>query len=262
MIQEDFEQHVVKLQGALLGFAKSLTHNDDEAKDLWQETALKALVNKEMYRDSGNIKSWLCTIMFNLFLNCRRLSSRQQAMIADFQLDAADDGGGNQCRMCHIGHRYSADHESVAGQVPHALLPLSARIPLRRDSPTPEYAGGYGEGPDIPHQEPVESLQKADFVTGRSRAFARKARRYFLSSRPYAPVKKIDQHLFAEIRAFFVYLNQEVNTSHVVRYMPVPLPEPPMPPAAPLPAPLLLLRSSLLILRRVFFTEFFIWPNE
>lgn len=48
MIQEDFEQHVVKLQGALLGFAKSLTHNDDEAKDLWQETALKALVNKEI----------------------------------------------------------------------------------------------------------------------------------------------------------------------------------------------------------------------
>lgn len=86
MIQEDFEQHVVKLQGALLGFAKSLTHNDDEAKDLWQETALKALVNKEMYRDSGNIKSWLCTIMFNLFLNCRRLSSRQQSLIEDFKV--------------------------------------------------------------------------------------------------------------------------------------------------------------------------------
>lgn len=28
MIQEDFEQHVVKLQNALLGFAKSLTHNE------------------------------------------------------------------------------------------------------------------------------------------------------------------------------------------------------------------------------------------
>lgn len=77
---------MVKLQGALLGFAKSLTHNDDEAKDLWQETALKALVNKEMYRDSGNIKSWLCTIMFNLFLNCRRLSSRQQSLIDDFKV--------------------------------------------------------------------------------------------------------------------------------------------------------------------------------
>lgn len=58
----------------------------DEAKDLWQETALKALANKKMYRDSGNIKSWLCTIMFNLFLNCRRLSSRQQALIEDYKV--------------------------------------------------------------------------------------------------------------------------------------------------------------------------------
>lgn len=49
MIQEDFEQHVVKLQNALLGFAKSLTHNEDEAKDLLQETSLKALSNKAMY---------------------------------------------------------------------------------------------------------------------------------------------------------------------------------------------------------------------
>ena len=52
MIQEDFEQHVVKLQNALLGFAKSLTHNEDEAKDLLQETSLKALSNKAMYDDS------------------------------------------------------------------------------------------------------------------------------------------------------------------------------------------------------------------
>lgn len=63
MIQEDFEQHVVKLQNALLGFAKSLTHNEDEAKDLLQETSLKALSNKAMYDDSGSIKSWLYTIM-------------------------------------------------------------------------------------------------------------------------------------------------------------------------------------------------------
>lgn len=66
MIQKDFEQRVVNLQGALLGFAKSLTRDDDEAKDLLQETALKALVSKELYHDTGSIKSWLCTIMFNL----------------------------------------------------------------------------------------------------------------------------------------------------------------------------------------------------
>lgn len=69
MIQEDFEQHVVKLQNALLGFAKSLTHNEDEAKDLLQETSLKALSNKAMYDDSGSIKSWLYTIMRNLTIS-------------------------------------------------------------------------------------------------------------------------------------------------------------------------------------------------
>ena len=84
MIQEDFEQHVVKLQNALLGFAKSLTHNEDEAKDLLQETSLKALSNKAMYDDSGSIKSWLYTIMRNLFLNCRRHSSRQESLPTDF----------------------------------------------------------------------------------------------------------------------------------------------------------------------------------
>ena len=94
MIQEDFEQHVVKLQNALLGFAKSLTHNEDEAKDLLQETSLKALSNKAMYDDSGSIKSWLYTIMRNLFLNCRRHSSRQESLPTDFEIPDTDDMQG------------------------------------------------------------------------------------------------------------------------------------------------------------------------
>ncbi len=96
MIQEDFEQNVVKLQSALLGFAKSLTHNEDEAKDLLQETSLKALVSKEMYNDSGSFKSWLYTIMFNLFLNCRRHSSKQESLISDFQIPESCD---TQCKI-------------------------------------------------------------------------------------------------------------------------------------------------------------------
>lgn len=86
MSQEDFEQRVVKLQGALLGFARSLTRNDDDAKDLLQETSLRALVSKEMYRESGNIKNWLCTIMFNLFVNCHRCTTRQQTFSIDCQI--------------------------------------------------------------------------------------------------------------------------------------------------------------------------------
>lgn len=86
MIQEEFEQNVVNLQNALLGFARRLTHNEDKAKDLLQDTTLKALNSRGLYSDSGSIKSWLYTIMFNLFLNCRRHSSREEELFFDFQI--------------------------------------------------------------------------------------------------------------------------------------------------------------------------------
>ena len=86
MIQEEFEQNVVNLQNALLGFARRLTHNEDKAKDLLQDTTLKALNSRLLYSDSGSIKSWLYTIMFNLFLNCRRHSSREEELFLDFQI--------------------------------------------------------------------------------------------------------------------------------------------------------------------------------
>ncbi len=88
MSQKDFEHHIVKLQGALLGFAKSLTHNDDDAKDLLQETSLKALSNPSKYHE-GNLKGWLCTIMRNLFLNNCRHTSHHDNYIADFVIDEA-----------------------------------------------------------------------------------------------------------------------------------------------------------------------------
>lgn len=158
MIQKDFEQRVVNLQGALLGFAKSLTHNDDEAKDLWQETALKALVNKEMYRDSGNIKSWLFTIMFNLFLNCRRHYSREQALIEDFKVPEAE------C-SCEIDSEYAfstTDLERVM-----SLLPAENRVLFRL------YLQGY-------HYDEIAERMKMPLGTVKVRIFRikRKLRSY------------------------------------------------------------------------------------
>ena len=73
-------------QSWLFRLAYNLTLDLDDAKDLLQETSLKALVSKEMYRESGNIKNWLCTIMFNLFVNCHRSASRRQSLSIDFQI--------------------------------------------------------------------------------------------------------------------------------------------------------------------------------
>ena len=47
-----------------------------------------------MYDDSGSIKSWLYTIMRNLFLNCRRHSSRQESLPTDFEIPDTDDMQG------------------------------------------------------------------------------------------------------------------------------------------------------------------------
>jgi RNA polymerase sigma factor (sigma-70 family) len=41
----------------------------DDAKDLVQETMLKALTNREKFKTGTNIKAWLYTIMRNTFIN-------------------------------------------------------------------------------------------------------------------------------------------------------------------------------------------------
>ncbi len=86
MIQKDFEQNIVDLQSTLLRFAQCLTHNDDDARDLLQETDLKALSHPDQYR-KGNLKSWLYTIMHHLFLNDRRHAAHHNTYIADFHID-------------------------------------------------------------------------------------------------------------------------------------------------------------------------------
>ena len=46
-----------------------LTSNREEAKDLLQDTTLKALDNEEKYIDNVNFKGWVFTIMRNIFIN-------------------------------------------------------------------------------------------------------------------------------------------------------------------------------------------------
>ncbi len=57
-------------------FALTLTRDHDSAKDLLQETLLKALINKEKYHVGTNIKAWLYTIMRNIFINNYRRTKK------------------------------------------------------------------------------------------------------------------------------------------------------------------------------------------
>lgn len=65
----EFNNNFSKLSSMLHSFAYNLTKNMDDAKDLFQETAIRALVNKEKFRPGTNFKAWLFTIMKNIFIN-------------------------------------------------------------------------------------------------------------------------------------------------------------------------------------------------
>jgi RNA polymerase sigma-70 factor (ECF subfamily) len=53
----------------LFGYAMVLTRSPAEAADLVQETYVRALKAQENLRPSGNVKSWLFTILRNIWLN-------------------------------------------------------------------------------------------------------------------------------------------------------------------------------------------------
>lgn len=69
MSHSDFDLRLDKMSSLLQSFAYSLTKNSDDARDLYQETAYRALTNRDKFRTGTNFKAWLFTIMKNIFIN-------------------------------------------------------------------------------------------------------------------------------------------------------------------------------------------------
>lgn len=65
----------------LNSFAYKLTKNAEDARDLFQETAFRAIRNKEKFRPGTNFKAWLFTIMKNIFINDYRKKAKQKTII-------------------------------------------------------------------------------------------------------------------------------------------------------------------------------------
>src|ERR1700754_2998188 len=53
----------------LYGYAIVLTHNRTEAEDMVQETCMRAIQAIGSLRENSNVKSWLFTILRNIWLN-------------------------------------------------------------------------------------------------------------------------------------------------------------------------------------------------
>ncbi|EGK02158.1 MAG: RNA polymerase sigma factor [Dysgonomonas sp.] len=92
-----FEDKLIDLQNNMMNFALTLTSNREEAKDLLQETTLRALDNREKYYENVNFKGWVFTIMHNIFVNNYRRVVRSQTMIDQtenlYHLNMPQDSG-------------------------------------------------------------------------------------------------------------------------------------------------------------------------
>ncbi len=77
----DFNQQVIEAQSSLKGFAYKFTGDEEEAKDLLQETMYKALSYRSKFKKGTNLKAWLYTIMKNTFINNYRKAVRANTIV-------------------------------------------------------------------------------------------------------------------------------------------------------------------------------------
>ena len=81
-----FHVDLEKLLPDLTRFARVLTRNEDDAYDLVQDCVERALRKKALFNDGSSLKSWLFTVMRNLFVSQKRRAALDQRYVA-----SADD---------------------------------------------------------------------------------------------------------------------------------------------------------------------------
>ena len=65
----EFQYNLISLEKNLMRFAYGLTDNKNDARDLVQETFLKALIYSNKFDGETNLRAWTFTILKNTFIN-------------------------------------------------------------------------------------------------------------------------------------------------------------------------------------------------
>lgn len=104
MMLSNIQAQLSTHEDRLRGFALSLTRNEEEARDLFQETAYRILKYVDKFTPDTNFKAWAMTIMKNTFINNYRRKKRQntfsdttdeQYFINSTQQTAINEGESN-----------------------------------------------------------------------------------------------------------------------------------------------------------------------
>lgn len=81
--RETFDRVVLPHLDRLYQYALGLTRNRDEAKDVVQDTCLRAWTYYGSYRPGGDPKAWLYRILFHAFLAGRRRTAGRELPLPD-----------------------------------------------------------------------------------------------------------------------------------------------------------------------------------
>ena len=128
-----FEQVALPHLDALYTAALRLSHNQDDAKDLLQETILRAYRFFDQFTKGTNCRAWLLTILYNSFRNGYRRAVREQPATSteDFEqrleaqslvADAAHTDPEQMLSGRMLGHQLETALEALPLEFREALL--------------------------------------------------------------------------------------------------------------------------------------------
>ena len=80
-IQNQIQEQLNTVSNSLRAFSLKLTGNNNDAEDLYQDTALRIITNADKYNPGTNFKAWAVTIMRNIFINNYRKKVRRNLII-------------------------------------------------------------------------------------------------------------------------------------------------------------------------------------
>jgi RNA polymerase sigma-70 factor, ECF subfamily len=115
----------------LFSYALVLSRNQAEADDLVQETCLRALRAMERLRSDSNVKSWLFTILRNIWLNQVRQRKTAPDMVGLDADDQVENRPADSSRDPHSAYVSALEGEQVRSAIEQLPLEFREIILLR-----------------------------------------------------------------------------------------------------------------------------------
>jgi len=89
-MKQEFHEIYEKYSTNLYSFILKMCGNEQLAKDILQDTMLKAMTNADSFKGSCSVKTWLCTIAKNLYYDHLKKAETQNKSLEIIDMPTSD----------------------------------------------------------------------------------------------------------------------------------------------------------------------------